>query len=104
MGSATRWRQPTGVWTSALIPGVPGSTKDGLVSASAKRAAESNRSAGNFSNAFPVAAATCGGTDFRSSATGRTSSATIYITIACADAPVCGGSPVNISYNTLPNE
>ena len=47
--------------------------------------------------AFAMEAATCGGTDFLSSITGRASSVTIFITIACADAPVCGGSPVNIS-------
>ncbi len=44
-----------------------------------------------------VAAATLGGTDFRNSVTGCTSSATIFITIACADDAVCGGSPANIS-------
>ena len=66
-------------------------------SASANSAALANRSAANFSNDLAVAAATCGGTDFLSSVTGRTSSVTIFITIACADAPVCGGSPVNIS-------
>ena len=69
----------------------------GFVNASANFAALSKRSAASFSSAFDVAAATFGGTDFRSSVTGCTSSVTIFMTIACADAPVCGGSPVNIS-------
>ncbi len=51
----------------------------------------------DFGIALAVTAATWGGTDFRNSVTGCTSSVTIFITIACADAPVCGGSPVNIS-------
>ncbi len=81
-----------------------GSVYAGFVNASANFAALSNRSAANFSNDFAVAAATCGGTDYRNSVTGRASSVTIFITTACADAPVWGGSPVNISYNTQPNE
>ena len=85
------------------VPAVPsapaGSPCWNLGSASAlvKSCAVLKRSAGSFSNALAVAAATCGGTDLRNSVTGRTSSVTIFITIACADAPVCGGSPVNIS-------
>ena len=66
-------------------------------SASANAFALSKRSAASFSSACAVAAATWGGTDFRNSVTGCTSSVTIFITIACADAPVWGGSPVNIS-------
>ena len=54
----------------------------------------------------PVAteAATFGGTDFRTFMTGGTSSVTIFMMIACAEDPVCGGSPVSISYSTQPNE
>jgi hypothetical protein len=51
-----------------------------------------------------VAAATCGGTDLRNSVTGRATSVTIFMMIACAEPPMCGGSPVSISYNTLPSE
>jgi hypothetical protein len=29
---------------------------------------------------------------------------TIFMMIACADAPVCGGSPLSISYSTQPSE
>ena len=76
----------------------------GFVSASANSAAEGNRSAGNFSNAFKTAAATFGGTDFRAFVTGAISSVTIFMMICCADEPMCGGFPVNISYNTQPNE
>ena len=83
---------------------VVGKVNAGLLNASASSFAVPNRSAATFSNAFAVAAATWGGTDYRNSATGRASSATIFITIACADPPVWGGSPANISYNTHPNE
>jgi hypothetical protein len=44
-----------------------------------------------------VAAATLGGTDFRSSGTGRGTSVTIFMMICWAEEPVCGGSPVSIS-------
>ncbi len=70
----------------------------------ANAAALSNRSAGSFSNAFATAAATCGGTDFRSSVTGRAASVTIFMMICCAEFPMCGGSPVSISYSTLASE
>jgi hypothetical protein len=67
----------------------------------AKASAESNRSAGSFSSASPSAAATLGGTDFRSRVTGAASSVTIFMMICCAEEPVCGGPPVSISYKTL---
>jgi hypothetical protein len=76
----------------------------GLCNAAANSAAVTNRSAGSFSSAFATAAATCGGTDFRRSVTGRAWSVTIFITIAWADAPVCGGSPASISYSMQPSE
>ena len=76
----------------------------GLVSASANLAALSKRSAASFYNDMTVAAATWDGTDFRNSLTGCASSVTIFMMIAWGDAPVCGGSPVSISYNTLPRE
>ena len=66
--------------------------------------AEPNRSAGSFSSDLATAAATLGGTDFRSSVTGRASSAMIFMMICCAEFPRWGGSPVNISYSTLPSE
>ena len=53
---------------------------------------------------FVTAAATCGGTDFRSSVTGRGESATIFMMICCAVPPRCGGSPDSISYSTLASE
>ena len=70
----------------------------------AERFVKEIETAANLSNDFAVAAAICAGTDFRNSVTGRASSVTIFMTIACADAPVCGGSPANISYSTHPNE
>ena len=71
--------------------------KRASASASANCAADSNRSAGSFSSALAVAAATWAGTDLRRSETGRASSVTIFMMICCADEPVCGGSPVSIS-------
>ncbi len=81
-----------------------GNVNAGLASASPNFATLSNRSAASLSNDFAVAAAICAGTDFRYSVSGRASSVTIFMMIACADDPVCGGSPVNISYSTHPNE
>ena len=81
-----------------------GTEKVGFASASANAPALSNRSAASFSNACASAAATFGGTDFLSSVTGRGVSVTIFMMIAWADAPVCGGSPDNISYSTLASE
>ena len=83
---------------------VVGDVNARFVNASANFAAVSNRSAANLSNDLAVAAATWGGTDFLIFVTGSAGSVTIFMMIACADPPVCGGSPVNISYNTLPNE
>ncbi len=83
---------------------VAGSVNAGFASASANFVALPNRSAASFSNAFAAAAATLGGTDLRSSVTGRGVSVTIFMMICCADEPTCGGLPVNISYNTLPSE
>ena len=76
----------------------------GFTSASANAFALSKRSAGIFSSAFATAAATFGGTALRSFVTGAASSVTIFMMICCADAPVCGGSPVSISYSTQPSE
>jgi hypothetical protein len=50
------------------------------------------------------AAATCGGTDFRTRVTSAASSVTIFMMICCAEAPVCGGLPDSISYSTAPSE
>ena len=72
--------------------------------ASANAFALSNRSAGNFSSAFATAAATFAGTDFRYFVTGSATSAMIFMMICCALAPVCGGLPASISYNTEPIE
>ena len=66
-------------------------------SAAANSAAEANRSAGSFSSACATAAATCAGTDFRNSVTGRGVSAMIFMMICCAEFPIWGGSPVSIS-------
>ena len=51
-----------------------------------------------------TASATFCGTAFRSFVTGAASSVTIFMMICCAEAPVCGGFPVSISYSTLPSE
>ncbi len=77
----------------AVVPWV----KVGSFSASEKARALSNRSAGNFSSAFAIAAATFGGTDLRNAVTGCTGSAMIFMMICCAELPVCGGSPASVS-------
>ena len=59
----------------------------GLPSAAANSAALANRSAGSFSSAFATAAATFGGTDLRSSVTGRAPSVMIFMMICCAEPP-----------------
>src|SRR5574340_904136 len=69
---------------------------DGLVSASAKLLAESNRSAGSFSSAVESAAATLGGTLLRRLVTAATGSAMIFMMICCAEPPRWGGCPVSI--------
>ncbi len=71
--------------------------KYGSASASANALALSNRSAGSFSSACATAAATFGGTFFRSFVTGAASSVTIFMMICCAELPTCGGFPVSIS-------
>ena len=101
--TVTRFHGPL-AGSRATAACVAGSVNAGFVNASANSFAVPNRSAASFSNACAVAAATCGGTDLRNSVTGCTTSARIFMTIACADPPVCGGSPANISYNTHPNE
>lgn len=73
-------------------PAYPGSSR-----ARAKSAAVAKRSAGSFSTAVATAAATWGGTAFRTRVTGAASSVTIFMMICCAEAPVCGGFPVSIS-------
>ena len=69
----------------------------GSESASANAFALSNRSAGSFSMALATAAATLGGTLFRSAVTACAGSVMIFMMICCAVAPVCGGFPVSIS-------
>ena len=54
--------------------------------------------------AVDTAAATCTGTAFRSLVTGSAGSVMIFMMICCAVAPVCGGLPVSISYNTPASE
>ena len=74
------------------------------VSAAANALAVANRSADSFSSAISNAAATESGVEGRASVTGLCASVMILATIACADGPVCGGSPVSISYTTHPSE
>jgi hypothetical protein len=73
----------------------------GFCRAAANSAALANRSAGSFSNARVTAAATFGGTDFRTCVTSCASSVTIFMMICCADEPTWGGFPASISYSTL---
>jgi hypothetical protein len=82
----------------------PTTVKPVFVNASANALALSNRSAGSFSSALATAAATLGGTAFRRLVTGAASSVTIFMMICWAEAPVCGGCPVSISYSTLASE
>jgi hypothetical protein len=105
--------KPTAVRFQVLAsrPGIPGARvnvagkeNSGFASASANFAAVSNRSAASFCNAFTTAAATLGGTVFRTFVTGAGSSVTIFEMICCALLPICGGSPVSISYSTAANE
>ncbi len=90
--------------TDAVAAPVAVVVKAGFPSASANAFADSKRSAASFSRDLAVAAAMWGGTDFRTFVTGSAGSVTIFMMIACADPPVCGGSPVSISYSTLPRE
>ena len=71
-------------------------------SASANWAALTNRSAGSFSSAMRTAASTCDGMVWRCSVSERGSSVITRAMIACAVAPVNGGSAVSISYSTHP--
>ena len=50
------------------------------------------------------AAATFVGTDLRSCVTNCAGSAMNFMMIACAERPLCGGSPASISYSTLASE
>ena len=72
--------------------------------ASLKPFALSKRSAGSFSSAFDTAAATCAGTALRYFVTDSAGAVMIFMMTCCALDPVCGGSPVSISYSTLPIE
>ena len=74
------------------------------LSAAANAAADPNRSAGVFSSDLATAAATWGGTDFRSVVTAGALSAMIFMMICCAEPPRCGGWPASISNSTLPSE
>jgi hypothetical protein len=97
-GSATHARKPprpTGGW--AGVAPTLGAANAGSPRAPVNSCALAKRSAGSFSKAFATAAATFGGTAFRIFATGCASSVTIFMMICCADEPVCGGSPANIS-------
>ena len=68
------------------------------------RRAESKRSAGSFSSPLAIAAATCGGTDFRSDVTIGAGTVMIFMMICCAEPPRCGGCPASISKSTLASE
>ncbi len=101
-GSTSRRREPPRR-RAPRLPSLP-VRNPGSASASANAFAVSKRSAGSFSSAFATAAATFGGTDLRTSATGRATSAMIFTMICCAEEPVCGGSPASISYSMLASE
>jgi len=60
------------------------------------------RSAGSFCSAHSTAASTCGGMVLRCNLSERGSSVITRAMIACAVAPVNGGSAVSISYSTQP--
>ena len=81
----------------AVVATVASPANAGFRSACENSRAVANRSAGIFSSAFDTAAATFGGTDFRRFVTGSTGSVMMRMMICCAEAPVCGGSPVSIS-------
>ena len=78
--------------------------KPRFASASLNALAEANRSAGSFASPHSTAIATLGGTVGRSARTDCGSVVISFAMIACAVAPVCGGSPVSISYVTAPSE
>ena len=88
----------------SMARGAVVATLDGFVSAAANAAADPNRSAGVFSSDLATAAATWGGTDFRSVVTAGALSAMIFMMICCAEPPRCGGWPASISNSTLPSE
>jgi hypothetical protein len=73
-------------------------------SASENSRAVAHRSAGNFSSAFSTVASTCTGTLARLARMLRGFSVSTRAMIACDVLPVCGGSPVSISYVTAPSE
>ena len=67
-------------------------------SASANSCADENLSAGSFSSACCTASSTCSGIAARPLRIVRGFSVSIRAMIACDVLPVCGGSPVSISY------
>ena len=82
---------------TAARPGAP-------ASASAKCAAEANRSAGSFANALASAASITADTSPRTTASRIGGSVSSFAMMACAVGPVCGGSPASISYSTAARE
>ena len=73
-------------------------------SASANSPADAHRSAGSFSSPRSMASSTRSGTFARVDRTRRGRSVSTRAMIACAVLPVCGGSPVSISYVTAASE
>ena len=87
-GTAVRCFHPTQPGPSACCVPLVGTVKAESDRASANSDAEAKRSAGSFSSDLATAAATLGGTDFRSAVTGAASSAMIFMMICCAELPM----------------
>jgi len=71
--------------------------------ADTKASTVAKRSLGDFDSTVISADSTAGGTVSRSVETRGTGSRKRFAMIACAVAPVYGGSPASISYNTQPS-
>ena len=86
---------------SALVERV---TMRAPVSASLNSRAVAQRSAGNFSSDLSTVTAICSGTLGRDRRMLRGVSVSTRAITACDVLPMCGGSPVSISYVTAPSE
>jgi hypothetical protein len=88
-------KRKEGAAPGAFVPEV----KWALASALAKSPALGKRSAGSFSRAMATAAATLGGTDLRSSVTGRGASVMIFMMICCAEAHALNQDYLAVNFN-----
>ena len=91
-------REPPRAAAASTSAPYPGSSN-----AATNAPADPKRSAGTFSRAVCMAAATFRGTEARCSVTGSGASASTRAQIACIVGPLNGGAPASISYRTHPS-